>query len=49
MEGPGLHGSLMMEGMREARHGGTPMAPMSLPDLVAYVASIAIEIFLWLH
>jgi hypothetical protein len=44
-----MNGSLMMEGMREAGYRGTPMVPMSLPDLVAYVASIAIVIFLWLQ
>jgi hypothetical protein len=44
-----MNGSLMMEGVREAGHGGTPMAPVSLPDLVAYVISIAIVIFLWLQ
>jgi hypothetical protein len=44
-----MHGSLMMEGVREAGHGGTPRASVSLPDLLAYVISIAIVIFLWLQ
>lgn len=44
-----MHGSLRMEGMREAGYSGTPMAPVSLPDLVAYVISIAIVTFLWLQ
>jgi hypothetical protein len=42
-----MHGSLMMQDVREAGHRGTPMASVSLPDLVAYVISIAIVIFLW--
>ena len=40
---------IMMKGMREAGYRGTPMAPVSLPDLLAYVISIAIVTFLWLH
>ena len=44
-----MHGSLRMEGMKEAGYRGTPMAPVSLPDLVAYVISIAIVTFLWLQ
>jgi hypothetical protein len=44
-----MNGSLMMEGEKEARHRRTPMASVSLPDLVAYVISVAIVIFLWLH
>jgi hypothetical protein len=44
-----MNGSLMVEGMREVGHRGMPIAPMSLPDLVAYVAIIAIVIYLWLH
>jgi hypothetical protein len=44
-----MHGSLIMQGVREAGHGDTPMASVSLPDLVAYVISIAIVIFLWLQ
>jgi hypothetical protein len=42
-----MNGSLMMQDVREAGHRGTPMASVSLPDLVAYVISIAIVIFLW--
>jgi hypothetical protein len=44
-----MHGSLRMEGMREAGHGGTPGASVSVPDLLAYVISVAILIFLWLR
>jgi hypothetical protein len=44
-----MNGNFLMEGMREAGHRGTPMASVSLPDLVAYVMSIAIVIFLWLQ
>ena len=44
-----MNGSFMMEGMKETEHRGTPMASVSLPDLVAYVISIAIVIFLWLQ
>jgi hypothetical protein len=44
-----MNGSLMTEGMREAGHRSTPMASVSLPDLIAYVISIAIVIFLWLQ
>jgi len=44
-----MNGSLMMQRVREAAHRGTPMASVSLPDLVAYVISIAIVIFLWLQ
>jgi hypothetical protein len=49
MEDPGMNGSVIMEGMREAWHRGTPMAPVTLPDLVAYVVTIAIVTFLWLQ
>jgi hypothetical protein len=44
-----MNGSLMMEVMRKARHRGTPMASVSLPDLVAYGVTIAIVTFLWLQ
>jgi hypothetical protein len=44
-----MNGSLTMEGTREAGHRGTPMASVSFPDLLAYVISIAIVIFLWLQ
>jgi hypothetical protein len=44
-----MNGSLMMAGMREAGYRGTPMASVSLPDLVAYVVTIAIVTFLWLQ
>jgi hypothetical protein len=42
-----MNGSLMMQDVREAGHRGAPMASVSLPNLVAYVISIAIVIFLW--
>jgi hypothetical protein len=44
-----MNGNLLMEVMREAWPRGTPMASVSLPDLVAYLISIAIVIFLWLQ
>ena len=44
-----MNGGFMMEGMKEAEHRGTPMASVSLPDLVAYVVTIAIVTFLWLQ
>jgi hypothetical protein len=44
-----MNGSLMMEGVREAGHRGMPGASVSFPDLLAYVVSIAIVIFLWLQ
>jgi hypothetical protein len=44
-----MNGSLMMEGMREAGYKGTPMASVSLPDLVAYGITLAIVTFLWLQ
>jgi hypothetical protein len=44
-----MNGSLMMEGMREAGHRSTPMASVSLPDLIAYVISMAMVICLWLQ
>jgi len=44
-----MNGSLMMQRVREAGHRGTPMTSVSLPDLVAYVISIVIVIFLWLQ
>jgi hypothetical protein len=44
-----MHGSLMMQGVREAGHRGTPMASVSLSDLVADVTSMAMVIVLWLH
>jgi hypothetical protein len=44
-----MNSSLMMQAVREAEHRGTPMASVSLPDLVAYVISLAIVIFLWLQ
>ena len=44
-----MHGSLMMEGTREARYRGTPIASVSLTDLVAYAITIAIVTFLWLQ
>ena len=44
-----MNGSLMMEGMREAGYKGTPMASVSLPDLVAYAITLAIVTFLWLQ
>jgi hypothetical protein len=44
-----MHGSLMMEGVKEPAHRGTPGASVSLPDLLAYVISIAIVAFLWLQ
>ena len=44
-----MNGSLMMQDVREAGHRGTPMASVSLPDLVAYVVTIAIVTFLWLR
>jgi hypothetical protein len=44
-----MNDSLMMEGMREAGYRATPMASVSLPDLVAYVISVAIVMFLWLQ
>jgi hypothetical protein len=42
-----MHGSLMMQDVREAGHRGTPMASVRLPDLVAYGISLAMVIFLW--
>jgi hypothetical protein len=44
-----MNGSLMMQRVREAGHRGTPMESVSLPDLVAYVISIAMVIVLWLQ
>jgi hypothetical protein len=44
-----MHGSPMMEGVKEAGPRGTPMASVSFPDLLAYMISIAIVIFLWLQ
>jgi hypothetical protein len=44
-----MHDTPMMEGMREAGHRGTPMASVSVPDLLAYVISLAIVIFIWVQ
>jgi hypothetical protein len=44
-----MNGGLMMEGVKEAGHRSTPTASVCLPDLLAYVISIAIVIFLWLQ
>jgi hypothetical protein len=44
-----MNGSLMMQDVRQAGHRGTPMASVSLPDLVAYGVTIAIVTFLWLQ
>jgi hypothetical protein len=44
-----MNGSLIMQGVEGSRHRGTPMESVSLPDLVAYVVTIAIVTFLWLQ
>jgi hypothetical protein len=44
-----MNGSLMMQDVREAVYRGTPMASVSLPDLLAYAIPLAIVTFLWLQ